>query len=521
MAATENLSQLQPSHNSTAPRHGVITLYGYGIQVRVERGHLLIEDGIGGDRRRFRLPRVGHGLKRVAMVGSDGMISLSALRWLSDQNVSFALLERNGKVLAVTGPVSPSDAKLRRAQALAFGSELGLKIARELITRKLLGQEEVVRDILSDSQAADEISQFRADVAHAERLDFLRTLEAQAAAVYWDLFRNLPVAFPKKDPRVPEHWRTFGTRKSELTGSPRRAVTPTGAMLNYLYSLLEAESRLGATALGLDPGLGVLHVDTTARDSLACDLMEAVRPQVDRYVLTWILSQPLRREWFFEQRDGSCRLMASITMRLSETTQTWARAVAPVAEWVAQEFWASTRRKASKSDWLPTRLTQKRKIEARGKEFIPPLPTASHPEKVCRNCGADVHRGRHCWKCGRELARTSLIECAKTGRIAAQLPRANEKRTETQREHQAAQRAWCLATQPSWLTPQFYDKQIQPQLRSATIAKIASLLKVSDSYAADIRAGRRRPHPRHWQALAELARVSLDSKISISQPTDS
>jgi hypothetical protein len=29
-------------------------------------------------------------------------------------------------------------------------------------------------------------------------------------------------------------------------------------------------------------------------------------------------------------------------------------------------------------------------------------------------------------------------------------------------------------------------------------------------YAADIRAGRRRPHPRHWQALAQLVGASQD-----------
>jgi len=96
-------------------------------------------------------------------------------------------------------------------------------------------------------------------------------------------------------------------------------------MLNYLYALLESEARLAAAALGLDPGLGVLHVDTPARDSLACDLMEAVRPQVDAYVLDWVLSQPLRREWFFEQRDGTCRLMASFAIRLTQTAQVWAR----------------------------------------------------------------------------------------------------------------------------------------------------------------------------------------------------
>ena len=40
-----------------------------------------------------------------------------------------------------------------------------------------------------------------------------------------------------------------------------------------------------AAALGLDPGLGLLHFESRARESLACDLMEPVRPQVDICVL--------------------------------------------------------------------------------------------------------------------------------------------------------------------------------------------------------------------------------------------
>jgi len=200
--------------------------------------------------------------------------------------------------------------------------------------------------------------------------------------------------FPAKDlPRVPEHWRTFGTRKSLISGSQRLATNPPNAMLNYLYALLESEARLAAATLGLDPGMGVLHVDTSARDSLACDLMEAVRPQIDRYLLTWILSQPFRREWFFEDRNGNCRLMTSLTARLSETAPTWGRAVAPVAEWLAQEIWSSTRNRTSKTDVLPTRLTQRRKTEGREREFVPAFVTAPNPERVCCACGAPAPHG--------------------------------------------------------------------------------------------------------------------------------
>ena len=71
-----------------------MTLYGYGTTVRVDRGHLLIEDGIAANRRQARLPRVGHNLKRLVVIGSDGMVSLAALRWLADQDLAFVMLER-------------------------------------------------------------------------------------------------------------------------------------------------------------------------------------------------------------------------------------------------------------------------------------------------------------------------------------------------------------------------------------------------------------------------------------------
>ena len=59
------------------------------------------------------------------MIGSDGFITLAALRWLADQDASFVMLDPDGSVLATTGPVRPSDAKLRRAQALAHHSGAG------------------------------------------------------------------------------------------------------------------------------------------------------------------------------------------------------------------------------------------------------------------------------------------------------------------------------------------------------------------------------------------------------------
>jgi hypothetical protein len=175
------------------------------------------------------------------------------------------------------------------------------------------------------------------------------------------------VMFPRQDMnRVPQHWRTFGTRKSVLTGSPRLATNPPNAILNYCYALLESESRLALAALGLDPGMGMLHVDTPARDSLACDIMEAVRPSVDAWLLDWITREPLRRCDFVEEKNGNCRLIPAFAAKLSETAHTWGKLVAPWAEYIARKLWA-TKPRSHAREIMPTRLTQQHRRAAKGR----------------------------------------------------------------------------------------------------------------------------------------------------------
>src|SRR5271169_3400595 len=181
MAAIQTVPEVLLGSKSPAlviPRHGVLTLFGFGIRVHVERGHLTIEDGIGADRRKARLPRVGHGLRRLVVIGSDGFVSLAALRWLADQDASFVMLERDGSVLITTGPVRPSDARLRRAQSHAYESGIAWKIARELIYRKLSGQEHLVREKLGATSIADSISRARLELAEAETIPSIRQIEA-------------------------------------------------------------------------------------------------------------------------------------------------------------------------------------------------------------------------------------------------------------------------------------------------------------------------------------------------------
>src|ERR1039457_5293701 len=217
MAANETVAQFPSTRKSLVSRSGVLTLFGFGIKVRVRRGHLEIDDGVGMERRKIRLARVGHGLKRLVCISEDGFATLSALKWLAGVGASFTMLNRTGKVLFVTGPTASSDVRLRRAQALAHSSGAALRIARELIDQKLAGQEQVARDKLSAGKCADAIHRYRSELAEADTIDRVRLVESRAAAAYWSEWRTLPVMFPRRDhSRVPSHWRVFGTRVSPL-----------------------------------------------------------------------------------------------------------------------------------------------------------------------------------------------------------------------------------------------------------------------------------------------------------------
>jgi CRISPR-associated endonuclease Cas1 len=510
MAARHNLPQLHNSGKSPISKSGVLAIYGFGVRVCMQAGHLEIEDGIGEERRKFRLPRVGHGLKRLVCISEDGFTTLGALKWLADVGASFSLLNRNGRVLFVTGPIASSDVRLRRAQALAHSSGAALRIARELIDQKLAGQGQVARQKLHAVECADRIHRYRSELAEADTLERVRLIESRAAAAYWSSWRTLPITFPTKDRRrIPAHWRVFGTRVSPLTGSPRLAVNPPNAILNYLYCLLESESRLAAAALGLDPGLGVLHVDTKARDSLACDLMEPVRPQVDAFLLDWIMKEPLKREWLFEQSDGNCRLMAPFAARLSETAPMWGRAVAPFAEWVTRALWSSSAKLARESP-PATRLTQRFKREAKGAAPVPSLIKAPRRENLCRGCGKTIYvGGTNCARCAVGDATQNMLNAAKIGRQTAYGPEAQAKRANTQRKNALAQHAWKPSDLPAWLTENCYSQRIQPVLAAIPVSAIARQISVSRWYAGRIREGYR-PHPRHWHALAHLVGISSD-----------
>src|SRR5437867_9867904 len=201
------------------PRTGeVLVLSGYGLRVAVERGHLVVEDGMGGERRRDRFSRIDRDLKRVVIIGSAGTISLDAIRWLHGVGVPLIHLDTNGTIFLVATPRGAAAPAQRRAQLRAIDSPLGVDIARGLIAAKIEGQLGVLRHIQGSDEAQEYVAACGERARRATTLAEVRQIEPLAARAYWRAWQRVPLQFDPQDAkRRPRHWRHFGSRMSTVT----------------------------------------------------------------------------------------------------------------------------------------------------------------------------------------------------------------------------------------------------------------------------------------------------------------
>jgi CRISPR-associated endonuclease Cas1 len=520
-------AQFIPIMEAITPRNGVIVLTGYGLRVAVERGHLVLSDGIGRAQRSGTFSRATCGIRRLIVVGHSGTISFEALRWLADIEASFAQVDADGSVIAAFGPTGLDDARLRRAQATAHASGRASDLARYLLRDKLTAQRDLLPHLPEVSGACEALEQALADLESADATIGLRRAEARGAAAYWTAWKDVPVRFAKKDEaKIPAHWRTFGTRGSPLTGQPRLAANPINALLNYSYAILESEGTIACLAVGLDPGIGVLHADQRGRASLTLDVIEPVRPKVDALVLELLRTRVFSMKDFFETREGNCRLMPGITKALGEQAPTMARWLAPVVERMASGFVHGEPKTVMIAARLPTRLTEDNRSAGRDgvrtqprKEPIkrPTLPTA------CVGCGVILEDRRltYCPECREEFkpeqdraniaaGTAKLAEMRAAGQDPAHGNDAKRKRAETRRENAQLNHEW-EASNGSTMTEDEYRDRVLPALAHVPSRAIMAAMSVTQTYALDVRNGRRVPHPRHWTALAAITRPNLNA----------
>src|SRR5258708_8976268 len=271
----------------------VAIVHGYGAQIRVQHGQLVIRDGIGRHRRERSYPKTDRTLRRIIVTAVYGFVSLESYRWLAEHDITVTMLNPDGELSTFwTHGQSAQDARLIRRQALAVTDGIATDIARELLTRKVRGQADTLLKHTGDTATTAKLYNFAGRMADAEDITqtkhqvsviaSLSELEGWSARDYFAAWQaHVRIRWdPKSEPKIPEHCRGYPGRLSLIAGGATKQLATLSAndMLNYAYTVAESEARTACIAHGLDPRLGFIHADKPGPDSPALDILEALPP---------------------------------------------------------------------------------------------------------------------------------------------------------------------------------------------------------------------------------------------------
>lgn len=220
-----------------------------------------------------------------------------------ENNVNITFLSQQGKIRArVVGHVT-GNVLLRQEQfRIADDEARALEFARLFMHGKLYNSIQVLKRGIRDypdaqfinelQETIDKLLNSKNNIGIVTNLAELLGVEGDSSRNYFQVFDNLIVK-----------------QKSDFTFEKRvrRPPTdPTNAMLSLTYGMVRTLVESALTTVGLDPFVGFFHQPRPGRTSLALDLMEELRAYMaDRFVLTLINRQQIKKEDFFRKESGA------------------------------------------------------------------------------------------------------------------------------------------------------------------------------------------------------------------------
>lgn len=241
-------------------------------------------------------------LERVIIQGRQTRLDAEVLSRLAEAGTSVLVLSprQSRRIALVLGP-RHNEAAVRIAQTGRLSDEsfcsrwsrdlVRAKVSRQVrFLRKARRSRPDARKALTDGIQTLSDSLGRLETGPEPAIPPLRGLEGAAARAYFTALRSL---FPP----------ALG-----FSGRNRRPPRdPVNACLSLAYTLLHFDAVRAAQIAGLDPLIGFYHRPAIGRESLACDLVEPLRPLADEWVWGLFRKEILTADHFSLHGQG-CQL---------------------------------------------------------------------------------------------------------------------------------------------------------------------------------------------------------------------
>ena len=237
-------------------------------------------------------------LSRVFLRG-DVTLNASLLGKLGERGIGVVVLSGRKGIPTLLMGQPHNDAARRVAQyRLSLDADYCLRFARAIVEAKIAAQHALLEELREDNPmvrymlgvSLRRLENCRTQVDAQANIASLRGLEGAAAAAYFEGYKEL-----------------FAERLNFTARNRRPPRDPVNAVLSLTYTLLHAEAVLVLHGAGLDPFIGFYHALDFGRESLACDVVETLRPAADRFVLGLFRREALRVE-DFSTTDGACMM---------------------------------------------------------------------------------------------------------------------------------------------------------------------------------------------------------------------
>lgn len=293
-----------------------LVLCGHGVKIQVDHDTLLIRNGFTHYPRRAEQFRFFPGdpnlPDRIIILDASGGITFDAMAWMSDQKVTLVQLNWRGEVNFSGNSGQAPKPEIVRWQLAIQGTDAARKIQRRLIERKLKASIETLTAIfpgMPTTHAA--IRQIRRELVKIQSLPHsaaYRTtlgLEGLAAAAYFKAWHQAPLKWKNLSRRpIPASWKEIGSRNMNWQKHGANARHPLNAMLNYGYAGLIGRIAIELAARGFDLSIGIAHSGRRNPKALVYDVMEPLRPVMDRAILKFVLSHTFEPGDFTINRLG-------------------------------------------------------------------------------------------------------------------------------------------------------------------------------------------------------------------------
>ncbi len=235
----------------------------------------------------------------TVIISANALISTQAVRLCIEKQIQMVISTWSGKPIArLWSSTQGRSTQLRRNQYLNQDTVIGFDISIMILEKKLREQKmfliylknnrksppvKLERVISTINNAIKKVKVIK----HTKNYKAtLLGLEGSSAAGYFQAISSI----------LPKKWST--EKRSQ-----HPAHDPFNAVLNYLYGMAYVDVEKIVILSGLDPNAGFFHSDSYGKPTLSYDIIETVRPIVDKITVTSFTKKMVYDDWFETQDD--------------------------------------------------------------------------------------------------------------------------------------------------------------------------------------------------------------------------